>query len=181
MQQAPTTPAPPPCPHPLPPPSAPTLMPRCFMRCCRRSLSSGKGMMGRATREVSSRNTLVLEKGMAYRKVGSLHLRRRQSARAQRQWRHGTHKKMHSRQNKQHNRQLRLKTPAARPRPALVNRHEQQHTMPRPAPPRHAHSALRCLMSGVASRWSSLQSMNSMVPRSKGWLSTSTTMPYAPW
>ena len=29
-------------------------------------------MMGRATRLVSSRNTLVEEKGMAYKKVGSL-------------------------------------------------------------------------------------------------------------
>lgn len=50
----------------------PTLMPRCCMRFSRRSLSSGKGMMGRATRLVSSRKILVGEKGMAYRKVGSL-------------------------------------------------------------------------------------------------------------
>lgn len=42
------------------------------MRFSRRSLSSGKGMMGRATRLVSSRKILVAEKGMAYRKVGSL-------------------------------------------------------------------------------------------------------------
>lgn len=50
----------------------PTLRPRCCMRFSSRSLSSGKGMMGRATRLVSSRKILVGEKGMAYRKVGSL-------------------------------------------------------------------------------------------------------------
>ncbi len=47
------------------------------MRFSRRSLSSGKGMMGRATRLVSSRKILVGEKGMAYRKVGSLRQGRR--------------------------------------------------------------------------------------------------------
>lgn len=50
-----------------------------------------------------------------------------------------------------------------------------------PPPPLLAHLALRSLMSGWASRWSSRQSMNSMVSTSKGCDSTSTVMPYAPW
>ena len=48
-----------------------TLMPRCAMRASRRRLSSGKGTAGRATSEVSSRNTRVALKGIAYRNVGS--------------------------------------------------------------------------------------------------------------
>lgn len=36
-------------------------------------------------------------------------------------------------------------------------------------------------MAGLPAVWSSLQSMNSMVSRSKGWDSTSQMMPYAPW
>jgi hypothetical protein len=47
------------------------LMPRCFMRVSRRRFSSGKGTAGLATSDVSSRNTHVGEKGIAYRNVGS--------------------------------------------------------------------------------------------------------------
>jgi hypothetical protein len=47
------------------------LMPRCFMRASRRRFSSGKGTAGLATSDVSSRNTHVGEKGIAYRNVGS--------------------------------------------------------------------------------------------------------------
>ena len=48
-----------------------TLMPRCCMRRSRRALSSGKGTAGLATSDVSSRNNVVGEKGIAYRNVGS--------------------------------------------------------------------------------------------------------------
>ena len=41
------------------------------MRASSRRFSSSKGTAGRATRDVSSRNSRVSEKGMAYTKVGS--------------------------------------------------------------------------------------------------------------
>ena len=51
-----------------------TSSPKCFIRASSRALSSGNGMIGRATRLVSSRKTFVSLNGMAYRNVGSLAL-----------------------------------------------------------------------------------------------------------
>lgn len=48
-----------------------TWMPRCCSRASILSLRSWKPIAGRATKDVSSTKILVLEKGMAYRKVGN--------------------------------------------------------------------------------------------------------------
>mmetsp|Transcript_5527 Transcript_5527/g.15639 ORF Transcript_5527/g.15639 Transcript_5527/m.15639 type:complete len:287 (+) Transcript_5527:2326-3186(+) len=90
-----------------------TSRPRCFIRASKRAFSSGNGMMGRATRLVSSKNTLVSENGIAYRNVGSFEF--------------------------------------------------------------------DSLSSGSLSRWSSLQSMNSILSTGNGCDLTVTVIPYAPW
>ena len=144
------------------------------MRASSRRFSSSKGTAGRATRDVSSRNSRVSEKGMTYTKVGSCLQGIRSS-------KHDplsyplkalaltcTHMSGQMLQGDVHD---------AHAQPLNVTL-EVWHWLLR-RPPKLPHLLLSCI-AGSAAVWSSRQSMNSMASVANGWLSTSHRIPYAP-